>query len=356
MRNIYILLIALIFVSCEEYYVPNIDDVPAVYAFEGYVTNQKGPYRVIVQKSNGYGKTTIVSDAQVAIQCSEGQQYNLTYNSAGYYLTKADAFVGKIGSAYRLKVTTADGKKFLSEYETMPDCPEIEEVNAIYYEKHLLETTDKFSYLDALEKGIRVVNTTNANGYTPYYRYYCKYVLQTMQSYSIPPMTIEMYLYRPYNSYSQLFIANANDYADNRIVENQLCSTKTNILNYSNDSIISGQEYTLKYCGEFVKVEQYSMTEAQYKYWAAINAQLENKNYLFGQTENQPVGNIKCVSDENEIALGYFGASAVTSAIRAFSLTERSKTINVYDIKSFPDTDTIAIYDTRPNFSVQFKN
>ena len=358
MRYLKFILLILLFAGCEEYFVPNIDSVQPVYTFEGYVTDQPGPYCVKIMKAGGYSakkRLSYVSDATVTIECKDGPSYRLTYDSAGCYYTDSTEFVGKVAYSYRLKVETADGKQFESEYEQMPSCPDIDELTAQYYQKKILSYDGNF-YHDDIERGIQVMNTTYAYYHTPYYRYDCKLILQSQQRYTNPPMNFDRYIFRPISSYGNLYIANAKDYVNQYIKGNQLYSTSTKLLlHYSDPSIIEDMEFEVTNCGEYVKVTQYSMTEAQYKYWYAINYQLESKNYLFGQMEYQVEGNIKCTSNPDEKALGFFGASAVKSKIRAFTMHESNNKVITYDIKTFPDTDTTIIYNSRPRFALSFE-
>lgn len=358
MRYLKLILLILLFAGCEEYFVPNVGTVQPVYTFEGYVTDQPGPYCVKIMKSSGYNakkQLGFVPDAIVTIECQNGQSYSLTYDSAGCYYTDSAAFVGKVGNSYRLKVETADGKMFESEYDQMPACPEIEELTAQYYQRKIV-TYDGNYYHDEIERGLQVLNTTYAYGHTPYYRYDCKLILQSQQRYSSPPMLFDRYIFRPVSSYGNLYITNAKDYVGQYIKGNQLqCTTTKTLLHYSDLSLIEGMEFDVTNCGEYVRVTQYSMTEAQYKYWFAIKYQLENKNYLFGQMEYQVVGNIKCISNPDETALGFFGASAAKSRIRAFTVHENSQKVFTYDIKSFPDTDTTVVYESYQRFSTTFE-
>lgn len=358
MKHLKSILLILLFAGCEEYYVPNVDSVQPVYAFEGYITDQPGPYCVKIIKSNGYNaehQTEFVSDAQVTIECKGGLNYNLTYDSNGCYYTDSAEFIGNIGKSYRLRVKTSDGKEFLSEYEQLLDCPDIEELTAQYYENKVV-STDGMNYFDNIEKGLQVMNTTNTIGFTPYYKYECRLILQSLQYYPATPASIERYIFRPFSSRGNLYIANAKDYADKRIVGNQLYSTPTIMFHYNDEHLIENMEYEIRNCGEYVRVTQYSMTEAQYNYWKAVKYQVENKNYIFGQIEYQVVGNIQCTNDPEEPALGFFGASAVKTSIRAFCLYEYNNRVRSIAIDTFPDTDTMVIYTTKPEFAVTFSN
>lgn len=358
MRYLQLLIISLFLVSCEEYFTPDIDKQEVAYAFDGLITDQPGPYRVTITKSEGYnGKNTIVTDAEVFIKCSDGKTHKLLPDSSGSYRTDSASFVGEVGKTYQLIVNTADNKKFTSDPEEMLACPEIDVVSAKYYETKKIVTNGS-SYFNELEKGICATNCTNTAGFTPYYRYECKTIIQTRQLYD-SPILIERYIYRPITSFGSLMIADASQYKTNRISENPLNRvTNTALLvrfnNLVPDSVLADDNYKVYNCGIYVLVNQYSLSEKQYIFWKAVNDQQKSRNYLFGQIENQPVGNMHSETDVN--ALGFFCVSAVKQKYGAFSLNENKNKINSYNAFCFPDTDTIAIYERPQDFTIMFQN
>lgn len=356
MRYLKIIIAVLLLAGCEEYFHLDTDATEPIYVFEGLITDQPGPYKVKVTRTNGYNddKTIeVITNARVRIDCSDGKSYNLIIDNSGYYLSDSASLVGEVGKSYMLFVTTSDGKVFESSWEELLPCPDIEEVSAKYYEEKILSTNGS-DYFDETDFGICATNTTNATGFTPYYRYECKIVIQIHQYY--PGLFPEnRYVYHPVTQQGLLFIANANNYTDNRIVGNQLYKTRKKLFNLTVDTLIPEMpEFILQHRGEYVLVKQYSMTESQYKFWNAVKDQQENSNYLFGQIENQPVGNMSCKSGDR--AFGFFGASAVKQNFGAFSLVEKTRNVMIYNIDSFPDTDTVAYYDHPQNYTISFAN
>ena len=354
MRYLLLLIISFFLLSCEEYFTPDIDKQEVAYAFDGLITDQPGPYRVTITKSEGYnGKNTIVTDAEVFIKCSDGKTHELLPDSSGSYRTDSASFVGEVGKTYQLIVNTSDNKKFTSDPEEMLACPEIDVVSAKYYETKKIVTNGS-NYFNELEKGICATNITYASNFTPYYRYECKIILQTRQRYD-SPMLVERYIYRPITTLRQLMIADASQYSDNRIYENTMSKVSTTALNVRIDSLVpDNNEYKVSNCGEYVLVSQYSLSEKQYNFWKAVNDQQKNSNYLFGQIENQPIGNMQ--SDTGDKTLGFFCVSSVKQKHGAFSLNEKKKTIKSYNVAYFPDTDTVAVYERPQDFTIMFEN
>ena len=355
MRYLKIILAVLILVGCEEYFSPDIDEQEAAYVFSGLVTDQPGPYYVKITKTYGYNNSNRtqnpVVNAKVMIKCNDGKKYELFPVQSGYYATSS--FKGKPGKKYQLYVTTSENKIFKSTWEELLPCPDIEEVTAKYYEDKVI-TTNGSDYFDEIDYGICAMNSTNAAGFTPYYRYECKLIVQIHQYYPAP-IPQDRYVYHPITPEGFLFIADANNYADKRIVGNQLYKTKHTLFNIRVDTLIPElPEFELKHRGEYVLVKQYSMDEKQYRFWKAVKDQQESSSYFFGKTENQPEGNMSCESGET--ALGYFCVSAVKQNFGTFSLLESAKKVKKYNVGQFPDTDTVAYYDKMQDYTVLFEN
>lgn len=354
MRYLKIIIAIVLLTSCEEYFRPDIDVTEPMYVFDGLMTDQPGPYKVKIMKSYGYdGKIETITDAKVRIESSDGSTHRLTCDTAGWYLTDSATFVGEVGKFYKLVAIFADGQHFESSREEMLPCPDIEDVNGIYYEEKEIITNGN-EYFTDVEFGICATNTTAAAGFTPYYRYDCKIVMQTHQHY---PGTFpaDRYIYRPFVPEGILVIADANNYADNKIVGNEIYKTSMKRILVGIDSLVEGMtEFNIYSYGEFVLVKQYSMDENQYNFWKAVKDQQESKSYFFGQIENQPVGNV--FGSNGEKALGYFCVSSVKQNFGALGLKESKKYVSKYVADSFPDTDTVAYYELPQDYTITFDN
>ncbi|MBK8808821.1 MAG: DUF4249 family protein [Bacteroidales bacterium] len=62
-----------------------------------------------------------------------------------------------------------------------------------------------------------------------------------------------------------------------------------------------------------INVFQYSMNRHSYQYFKQLKEQLENKSSLFEKTPVVLNSNISCLSNKNEVVLGYFEVSEVDS-------------------------------------------
>lgn len=124
MRYSFIILIlsSVVFWSCEETVVLDLDQMSSKIVIEGVVTTQPGYQFVKVTRSAGFyesGATPRVTNAVVTVVDDLENEITFTHNpndhpdSLGYYLP-ASSFVGEIGRTYHLKVIV-DGVTYEAE-------------------------------------------------------------------------------------------------------------------------------------------------------------------------------------------------------------------------------------------------
>jgi hypothetical protein len=124
---IIVILTAVVFASCDEPYVLDIDQVQPKIIIEGLVTDKPGHQMVKVSRSVGFytdGTTPKITNAAVSVKDDLGETITFTHNpgnhadSAGIYLPPS-SFIGKIGRTYTLHVN-ADGQNFEATDELLP--------------------------------------------------------------------------------------------------------------------------------------------------------------------------------------------------------------------------------------------
>lgn len=344
--------------GCEEYLAPDIDSQESYYVFDGTITNQAGPQIVKITSSLSYNDNSTyipVAGAQVTIEEKDGQIFPLNLDSNGNYVTDSTV-CGIINNEYRLHAIMPDGKEFYSSYEKLLPSAPIDSMSAEYYSIASLNRIDG-KYIEETVDGIRTLNSTLSEGYTPFYRYTCDIVYQTMlvRNYEMGG-TNSLYIYRPMTSYGNLYVANGNNYMGKKIIDNPMYFAIRSLLYYEFPSLTVGtSSFSLKQCGIFVKAKQYSLTQDAYKYWNAISKQQEASNYFFNPIESQVKGNMLCTSDKDELVFGFFGASALTEKISAFGLTSKNEMIS-RPVLIYPILNSVYYYDKKPAYFIDFNN
>ena len=355
--RIYILLIVFGLVACEEIYVPEIPEQPNSLVIEGLITDQEGGHFVNISRSVRYNDTSLfekVSGCTVFIQDKGGGLYLLREQDDGNYITDKDV-KGIVGHEYRVIVNLPDGNSYISSFEPILPVPPIDSVTGAYHEKTQLVYREITGYSELTYTGIQVANSTLSAGFTPYYRYEYELVCQTAQIYPGYPLDILYYIARPVNSYSSSLIAitDGNSYADKYVVNNPVSFVTTYMMEVKVD--VDSMEYdedgnrilSLEYIqtvplGIIVRLNQYSLNEDCYRFWEAVNNQMNATGQIFDPIESQIMGNIINRNDTTELVFGYFAASAVSKKSMFFYL-EKGNQVITRPVKFFPELDSTII-------------
>jgi hypothetical protein len=251
-RNIFIVAILFFFVSCEKVVYIDLNTTNPKLIVEANVTNQPGPYTVLLSHSVNYYDPNIfpaVTGASVIISDDDGNTETLTEVSPGKYQTSS--IQGVEGRTYSLKII-ADGNEY-DAASTMPYRVAIDSVN--------FEQRDE------------------GNGY----RVICKF---------IDPEGMANYYKLQLSS---------NDTAN-------LDSTDVRILA---DGFADGQELTIRYgthlvVGDTVTVKLECIDKVTYDFYRTLpNVEGDIRQFMSAPPAN-PVTNL------SNGALGYFAACAVS--------------------------------------------
>jgi hypothetical protein len=119
MRSIFLIMVVLVFASCEKVINIDLNDSMPVLVIEANVTDEDRPQLVSVTRTKSVSdpnSPVSVVNAEVSIADDEGKVYLLNPVSPGNYAT--NAFIGVPGKTYHLKVSV-DGKEYTAS-STMP--------------------------------------------------------------------------------------------------------------------------------------------------------------------------------------------------------------------------------------------
>ena len=121
MKNLFsILVLAVVFASCQEVIEIELNDKDAAIVIEANITDQTGPYTVLISKSVNFSDPNVfpgVSGAFVVIADDAGNADTLVETSAGVYI--ASTIQGIPGRTYTIRVV-AEGKTYTAQ-STMPN-------------------------------------------------------------------------------------------------------------------------------------------------------------------------------------------------------------------------------------------
>jgi hypothetical protein len=321
-------LIAIIF-SCVKPYEPSVTKADNTFlVVDGVIMADSGTTIKLsrTRSLTDTGGTVAEKNAQVFIEDESGTSYNFSAVADGQYQSENSSLT--IGTKYRLKIITSNGKQYLSDYVEMKSTPPIDSVewnqndaifiyvnthdptnNTRFYRWDFVETSDYStpfdSYLD-FRNGAIIFLDSGEHRSTCYKTFYSNNILIATSS------------------------ALSND-----VITHQL------INRIPNDNSKISDKYS-------ILVKQYAIDAAAYQYWNILKQNSEQTGGLFDPQPSQLKGNIHCVDVPGEPVMGYISASAVSETrifIRNNQLKDRKETI-YSDIckETFISPDSAAFY------------
>ena len=232
------------------------------------------------------------TNAQVAVESDDNAIFQLNEYSPGKY-----AFPGlnlDNSHKFRLRVTTANGEKYLSDLVDVKITPSIDSIGF-----HVLK--------DSL---VVSVNTHDATDKTRYYRwdydetwiFHAKYLSQYVSDGS------QMVRRGPADN---IYFCYGSDYSPEIV----LGSTAK----LSHDVVFEGQISLIRGSSEKVEREysillrQYALTEDAFRYWETLKKNTEQIGSIFSVQPSELPGNIHCISNKQLPVIGYISVCTVPS-------------------------------------------
>lgn len=340
----WLLLLAGICMQCRKPYEPAVLKSGDNYlVVDGFInTSTGGITNVMLSRTKNLSDTVITiqeNGASIHIEGMNGTQYALQETSPGNY--NSDALALAAGTGYRLAITTANGKRYQSDYSTSHATPAIDSVN--------------WQQDDA---GVTVyVNTHDPANNTHFYRW------QYIETWEY-----QSQLQSPYG------VANGMVYVKTPQQQVDVCYSTTlstsvllgNTSALSQDMVsqkllfaIPANDSTLQYRMSIL-VRQYALTPAAFFYWQIIQKNTEDLGTLFDLQPSQLNGNIHSLSDATEPVVGFVTANTVSENrifIDKTQLINWQPPIGGYNcsIKTIPANANFLIYDyPDPDYTIYY--
>jgi len=280
--------------SCIEPYYPDIEDYENLLAVDGLITDGQDPCLVRLSRTSSYDDFQSVPEtgAVVVILDDLGTVFSLEEGLPGQYLTDPASFTGEQGRSYQLHIVLSDGSAYESDYMLLREVPPIDTLEARYERRELAEPG---SYSD----GIQIyLNTGDPSNLTRYYRW----DWEETWEFTVPmqaPEKAELFRCWKSGSSRSIMIGTSEQLTEDRIIDYPLHyvdagSNRLRIL------------YSLL-------VRQYAESPAAYDFWKRQEDMSERGGTLFDPIPAAIPGNIYSLSDPDEIVLGLFDASGVST-------------------------------------------
>ncbi|MEP2024737.1 MAG: DUF4249 domain-containing protein [Reichenbachiella sp.] len=297
-------------------------DIPlsgeAILTIDGSITDEAKNHTIQLSHSYSFNDNPtftpidpLVFGAQVEISDNDGNVTALFEGKNGAYHTPS-VFAGEIGKIYTLQVTLKTGEVYYSKPEILlPVGAVIEEV---CFENVLTQVSTSESTTDVKEVQF-TAKFTDRGETDDYYRwgYTGVYEVEAPLADTSPPCDAETppsVKCGPCKVPTKRCWANVFDNEFIKVVSDELFNGKT-VDDYAIYTTPADRQFNFYYAAH---IELYSLTKSAFDYYNALSTQLTNNGTVFETPNYQIRGNIYFDEDPEKLVLGYFSASAKTTA------------------------------------------
>ncbi|MEI7586353.1 DUF4249 domain-containing protein [Runella sp.] len=267
-----------------------------VLVVDGMITDEAPPYIVkltytgVYKASNRIDESQTVSGAKVVLSDDQGKKatFEQVLEEPGKYQITDASFKGQIGRTYTLTIGLPNGEVYESKPEKMEAVPAAEQLYSEFTENGGGEQRVGYNIF---------LDTKDPKGIHNYYRW-------------------QTYGYRMRRATGVLNPLSG-------IMENKQCWQffKRDDIDVETDVDFDGNNiqkrsmiYSPAYANapQLIETSQFSLSREVYQFWKRMNDQLTRTGSIFDPLPAPVEGNIFLKSNPNKLALGYFGASAVS--------------------------------------------
>jgi hypothetical protein len=302
-NRIYIVLCGIICcyaISCTKPYAPKAISSPNNYlVVEGEINT--GNDSTIIKLSRTVALNATVTQnpelgATVVIQDDQNQSYNLTSVGNGFYTSP----VLNLSSTrkYRLSISTADGKSYLSDFVTAVPSPPIDSIG--------------FTIVSNKQMGAGMqiyVNTHDPNNNTHYYRWDYTETWQFHAKYQSNFITNGVDDLVPRTPAQQIYQCYGNDISTDIVLGSSAKLTQDVIYQAPITFIASTSEkIETRYT---ILINQYALTSDGYNYFTQLKKNTEELGSIFDAQPSQLTGNVHCTTDATLPVIGYITAGSI---------------------------------------------
>ncbi|MDQ2658239.1 MAG: DUF4249 domain-containing protein [Bacteroidota bacterium] len=300
---------------------------------DGSITNEPGPYQVRLSFSTDLAqsveKRLPATNASVWIIDDAGESEMLTEVAAGVYETNAGGMRGEIGRAYNIRIILSSEKEYYSLPQKMAPSGTIENIYT-EFERNALNGDEPARPQDAVNV---FIDSHGSGDEASFFRWrwtavYHGRTYPELRTKGLPggatipdPPACSGWIYDrgellrvgdctccscwPYEYNSVAILSDPRFTSDNFFRKVQVAQIPVVPMRFHD-----------KY---YLELEQISLSEDAFKFWALVKAQHESAGSLFQPSAVKVTGNIRAL-DSDERALGVFEVSAITR--RSFFVTQ----------------------------------
>src|SRR5665648_11373 len=300
-RLIYFYLLIFLLSSCEEKYIPRIDNIEGQLVVEAQITNDTTKNFVHLTKTTSFydkQNSAVVTGASVDLIEINGRTIHGKVNGPGFFTFSSVPLSGK---NYKLRIIIQN-YTYESEVVTMPPIPSI----LSFYTGHIERKeylTDGYGVPMAYQvKEREIYIDAPMTAELSNYRFNTRAVLEwSWYPASVfgppPPAHFGWQAHYPNSDFN---IAGPKKFSQTGKIEKHPIMT----LPYNAKELFLKPDSVMN--GWIMIIDQYGTSNGSYEYHEKLNSQFAADGSLFDPIQTQIYGNITCISDPSKIVFGYF--------------------------------------------------
>ncbi|RRB03937.1 DUF4249 domain-containing protein [Larkinella rosea] len=267
---------------------------------DGMITDEAPPYIIKLTYSGNLNRALLIPDelvingAVATVEDNLGNRAQLVQDplNPAFYWMRDTRFQGVPGRVYTLRIQLPDGSHYVSRPELLAPVPPIEKLYADYQ----VSNPNSLAFNSFLIR----IDTRDPAESGNFYRWQAMSYMPIWGSTNDPQGSYNRSLPPADGAYAPFYGSLTNVLSDQLVNGNRLMGQ----LVLTAPLVALGTQY--------VEVRQYSLSRAAYQYWVLYQEQLSRTGTIFDPQPASIEGNVRSEADSNQLALGYFGASAVS--------------------------------------------
>jgi len=301
-----ILIAATVLSSCiGPYEHENANTVKSIVV-DALITDEKEDHKIIISQSTILSAPVWdpVSNANVVVIDKGGNifEFDESNSKKGVYEGKIDREYLVAGNAFKISFTTHEGLEYESAFEDMLACSE---VDSIYY-----EVNNEYYRAEGqgMERGVEFFLDVKADeNFSSYYRWHIEEAYEYHATWPIERFWRAEWWhiepdYKYFTCYKSEPIFAIFSGTTAHLNENVYMKQPLNFVNNKS------QKLFYRYS---ILVKQMSISDKAHYYWEGLKDNNQTAGGLYNSQPVKVIGNVVCLSNPEEVVLGYFGVSSV---------------------------------------------
>ncbi len=347
LRILYLFFLITLLISCKEVYHPNLDNNDKILVVNGLITNENKTHSISLswaRRFNGNDAFEAVNDAQVYITDRCSLNYYFSEGENGNYYSDSSLFIPQIGDSYKLNILLDNGEQYESDFQELIPVDSLGELSGEVVQKEFVVNDGNSNIVKAYDGIEACILIPPSNGLISKYRFDIKVFVQYSWGIDLGATQHTYYCWIALKNPNQsINITNSQFEVDaENFVKHSLCFLPKDLDFWSLER---------NYKCFVVNINAFRLNDACYKFYKKAYDQLEASDLLFDPIAVQLPSNIRCISNSNIKALGFFEVSSLYNTTY-YIIEGYSSEIRCYENKDYNRNirNSMCILDSVPIF------